>query len=72
LAISRDGRLVAGLSRDAALALWDFASGRRIAHIPNVMERIWAAEIEFSPDGRYLAISSEISKMIRIWRIARR
>jgi WD40 repeat protein len=79
IAVSRDGTLVAGLSsshgedfgEDAGLALWDFATGRRIVHLRKAMERITAAEIEFSPDSRYLAISSDIAGMIRVWRVKR-
>lgn len=69
VAISRDGRLVAGVSGNGALAVWDFAGGQRLAYIPKAIRCLWNAEIEFSPDGQLLSLSSAETNKIHLWRI---
>ena len=53
VAFSRDGHLLAALSTDHILRVWDFATGQ-IVHILRLGD---AASIEFSPDGQHLLVA---------------
>jgi len=53
LTFSRDGHLLAALSTDQALRVWDFATGQ-IVHILRLRD---AASVEFSPDGQHLLLA---------------
>ncbi|SEG60422.1 WD domain-containing protein, G-beta repeat-containing protein [Thermomonospora echinospora] len=83
LAVSRDGRLaVTGrmsaedtlnssdgelLSEDAAVQLWDLATGRPIGG--PLMSRVDVNALAFSPDGRTLATDAEMGSVV-LWEVA--
>ena len=66
---SSDGRLLATKSRDGVLTLWEVKQWKKIAK-KRLKYKWWLAEIipsyiiAFSPDGKYLAVGDEYS---RIW-----
>ena len=63
-ALSPDGRLLVSGGTDAAIKLWDVASGRVLRTLTGHSESIHA--IAFSPDGQTLASASS-DKTIRLW-----
>jgi WD40 repeat protein len=62
---SSDGRrLLAVASDDPSIRVWEFPSGRQIAHFRQYPTRLYSAA--FSPDSRYIA-TSEMDQTIRLW-----
>ena len=59
---SPDGRLLATEGGDGAVTLWDGANGDQLAELPKVV--IAGADIDFSADGRLLAIAGAPSVVI--------
>lgn len=71
-ALSPDAALVFSGSNSGALALWDVASGQRVAsdfpHNPDLgLSRTTA--VAFSPNGQH-ALSSDINGHIRLWSVS--
>jgi DNA-binding SARP family transcriptional activator/WD40 repeat protein len=55
LAVSADGRTLAGLGSAGTAYLWDLETGRRTSTVPGLTE-IEVTSLDLSPDGRYLAV----------------
>ena len=63
LAFSPDGRLLATVSSDKTVRLWESATGRELRVLSGHAERI--EQVTFSPDGRRLASASYYE--IKVW-----
>jgi WD40 repeat protein len=53
--VSRDGRILAGLSRERRLSTWDGHTGRRLASLTVPVADAWF--LALSPDGRWVALT---------------
>ena len=66
LALSSDGRVVAGVGEDAIVRLWDAHTGEHISDLIGHADPV--VTLQFSPDGNILASGS--FKEIRLWDLA--
>jgi WD40 repeat protein len=64
LAISPDGRLLAGAAPNSGLRLWDARTGKEVLQFGLPRVRFWVGE--FSPDGRWLA-TGDLEGKVRLW-----
>jgi WD40 repeat protein len=64
LAFSPDGKLVASVSRDGALVLWDAEAGVEATRLTPQAGPL--TDVAFSPDGRLLAASTESGRVL-VW-----
>jgi hypothetical protein len=62
---SPDSRTLAVLERDGRLSLWEVVTGTKRATLPG---KTHVPDMEFSPDGRFLAVGAERS--IQFWDLA--
>jgi WD40 repeat protein len=65
LTFNPEGSLIASDSWDGRLRLWDFMSGKELISTPGGPEKV-----EFSPDGRRLAVYSRSSSRVNLFEIA--
>ena len=69
VAFSPDGRVLASVSSDRTIKLWEVKTGRKINSLPGYSDgdRVrWAA---FSPDGKVLASGGD-DKTLKLWEVA--
>ena len=69
LALSPDGKLVAGAGDDPAIQLWGTAVGKPEAKLTAHTD--WVLALDFSPDGKTLA-SGGYDGTVRIWDVTQR
>lgn len=67
IALSADGKKLAGAGCDRIVRVWDVASGKLEHSIENHAD--WVLGLAFSPDGKYLLTSSR-DKTAKIWDLA--
>ncbi len=65
VAISPNGEVIASVSTDHTIGLWEISSGKVLATLKHAFGS-WSAT--FSPDGKMLAVSSD--KGFRLWHIS--
>jgi WD40 repeat protein/uncharacterized caspase-like protein len=58
LALSRDGKLLAGAGKDGSVILWDTSSGIEIRRFPQ--QYGFSTDLLFHPDGRHLVVSAPV------------
>lgn len=68
MAFSRDGRLLATASERGRVFVWDAATGKRVAALPDGLSTA-ATAVAFSRDGRFLA-TALAEGAIRVWEVA--
>jgi WD40 repeat protein/serine/threonine protein kinase len=68
LSFSRDGKTLAAGSRDAAVRLWEVATGRQRATFKE--DGQWAQSMAFAPDGKTLLALSHAQPSLRLWDLA--
>ena len=66
VAVSADGNMLAS-TKDGSVILWWVEDGSRVAQLNGPTDG-WIHPIDFSDDGRFLAVAAE-DGMIRIWRM---
>ncbi len=67
LAMSPDGKTLAGAGEDFAVHLWDLESAKPIGKLSEHAE--WIVSLAFSPDGKQLA-SGDFSGKVLLWNVA--
>ncbi len=67
IALSPDGKLIAGGGRDNAIKLWDAGTGRELFTLTGHRKSI--RELAFSPDNKLLASASQDAD-IKLWSVA--
>jgi WD40 repeat protein len=67
VALSPDGKLIAGGGRDNAIKIWDAATGRELFTLTGHRKSIW--DLAFSPDNKLLASASQDAD-IKLWSVA--
>jgi WD40 repeat protein len=67
VAASRDGRLLATVSSDKTVKIWDVRSGKAVRTMKGHGSVIWSVAI--SPDGKRVA-SGGLDRSLRIWDVA--
>jgi WD40 repeat protein len=66
---SRNGELIAAISQDGFVRIWDVKTGKLVEQIANTTKS-WNG-VDFSPDGKLLAFSSGKAE-VRVWDIEKR
>ena len=64
---SPDGRLLASVSEDGTVNIWNAKTGRLIKTLEGHIDRVWS--VAFSPDGKLIA-SGSVDGTIRTWTVA--
>ncbi|KAI9786212.1 MAG: hypothetical protein M1839_007622 [Geoglossum umbratile] len=64
ITFSPDGRVLASVSRDMTVKLWDAGSGAALRTLEGHLDLVWA--VAFSPDGKAL-VSASLDMTIRLW-----
>ncbi|MET0622964.1 MAG: caspase family protein [Pyrinomonadaceae bacterium] len=67
VAVSRDGKILAGSSTDGTVVLFDVATGRKLRALKGHTEPV--SDIALSPDGRTL-VSGSNDKSVAVWDVA--
>ena len=66
LAFSPDGRLLASISEDQTVGIWEAATGRKMTTLSSPGSSNVIQALAFSPNGRWLASTGE-HNMVNIW-----
>jgi WD40 repeat protein/DNA-binding SARP family transcriptional activator len=66
-AFSPDGTLIATTSFDSTARVWDAAIGQELLTLPHSSVTVG---IDFSPDGRRLAVADLEARVVRVWDMA--
>ncbi|HEX6306225.1 MAG TPA: protein kinase [Anaerolineales bacterium] len=66
-AFSPHGALIATTSFDHTVRVWEAATGRELLTLPHSSVTVG---LDFSPDGRRLAVADLQSRVVRVWEIA--
>jgi WD40 repeat protein len=69
VAVSPDGKSIAVVGTDAAVMLWDVASGERTVTLEGHTRAV--SSLAFAPDGKTLA-SGSLDRTVRLWDVAAR
>jgi WD40 repeat protein/serine/threonine protein kinase len=64
IAVSPDGRLVAGASWDRTVIVWSLESGKQLQRLEGHVGEVWS--VAFSPDGRRICSGGE-DGTVRLW-----
>jgi WD40 repeat protein len=65
-AFSPDSKLLGWLSGDGVVRLYDAGSGKEVRQFDNVG---WGWGMDFSPDGKLLAVATQYTKCVKIWNV---
>jgi WD40 repeat protein len=64
MAVAPNGKLLAAVSQDGSISIWDVATGRKLATYPS--DRICVAAVAFTPDSQRLA-AARMDGTVKLW-----
>ncbi len=69
VAFSPDGGAIATVSGDYTARIWDTQTGQELATLPG---SAWMGQVEWSPDGEYVAATTDSKQTVFLYRVAGR
>src|SRR5205823_2687675 len=67
LAFSRDAKLLASVSSDNSIKVWDATTGQLLRILTGHTQQV--GDVVYSSDGRFLA-SASLDQTIKVWEVA--